>query len=110
MGSPVLDATSTLLCPHGGPVKHVPSQVRVRVAQQPALVATDLGVVAGCAFAPGGTPSPCTTAQWLVPATRVRASGAPLLLQSSTGLCKNPASAPQGPPSVVVAQPRVKAI
>lgn len=110
MATPVLTQTSTVLCPHGVPAQHVPSQVRVMANHAPMLVLADLGVVAGCPFTlPPGTPSPCVSVQWLVPATRVRVSGQFVLLQSSSGLAKSPAQVPQGPPNVAVAETRVMA-
>lgn len=54
-------------------------------------------VVAGCPFAPGGTPSPCVTAQWTVAATRVLADGQPVVLLDSQSVC-----APNGTPLMVV--------
>ena len=108
MGSPVLDTNSVLLCPHGIPIQHPPSQVRVKIMGAPALVLADVGTIAGCPFTiPPSKPSPCVTTRWLLGAVRVRAGGQPLLLQSSTGLCKSPEQAPQGPPNPTVVQPRV---
>lgn len=109
MGAEILTATSTLLCPHGAPVNHVPGQSRVLVGNSPALTASDLGTIAGCSFVVGGLPSPCVTVQWIVPAVRVRAGGQPVLTKTSVALCNSAAQAPQGPPSIVMAQPRVKA-
>ena len=111
MPGPVLDVTSVMTCPHGGKVTNVPSQPRVLVNGQPALVLPDVGTVAGCAFTlPGGKPSPCVTVQWTAPATRVLASGQPVLVQSSVGLCKSPEQAPQGPAIISTVQPRVTAM
>lgn len=110
MATPVLTQTSTVLCPHGLPVQHVPSQVRVMANHAPVLVLADVGMVTGCPFTlPSGQPSPCVSVQWLVPATRVRVSGQFVLLQSSSGLAKSPAQVPQGPPTVVAPEPRVMA-
>jgi hypothetical protein len=105
----VLDASSALQCPHGGAVKHVPSQIRVSIQGVPVLTQSDLGTVVGCAFTiPGPKPSPCVTTQWLQAALRVSVNGVPVLLQSSQGLCKSPELAPQGPPIPGVVQPRVQ--
>jgi hypothetical protein len=110
MATPVMTQSSTVMCPHGVPAQHVPSQVRVRAAGSPVLVLSDMGQVAGCPFTlPNGTPSPCVTVQWLVAAVRVRAGGQFVLLQSSVGLSKSGAQVPQGPPVVSVVQPRVMA-
>lgn len=105
----LLDQTSTLLCTHGAPVTHVPSQVRVTMSGAPALVVADTNTIAGCPFTlPGGKVSPCIKVQWVAPATRVFLSGQPALLQTSTGFGLSPEQAPQGPPSVVAVQPRVR--
>jgi hypothetical protein len=105
----ILGASSSLLCPHGATATHVPGQVRVRVAGEPVLTASDLGTVAGCTFQiTGGAASPCVTVRWIVPASRVRAGGQPVLLESSVATCNSAAQAPQGPPSIVMVQARVK--
>lgn len=72
------------------------------------MTQSDTFPIAGCAFAPGGTPQPCVKAQWIVPATRVKVNGEPVILFDSVGLCLNPEQAPQGPPTVVSTQTRVK--
>jgi hypothetical protein len=107
---PALNPASVVSCPHGGQAQHVPSQSRVLVGGAPALVQSDAGTVAGCAFTiPPSKPSPCTTIRWTVAAVRVTAGGTPLLLASSVGLCNSPEQAPQGPPMVGATQPRVQA-
>lgn len=105
----LLDPTSTVMCPHGGPASTVPSQPRVKVMGQPVLVQPDTTTVAGCAFTvPPGTPSPCVTVRWLTAAVRVKAMGSPVLLQDSASLCSAATQAPQGPATISVVQPRVK--
>jgi hypothetical protein len=107
----LLDSSSTITCTHGARCAHVPAQQRVRLNGVPALVATDTNSVAGCPFTlPNGTPSPCVTVQWLVPATRIRILGQPVLLQTSGALCKAGTQAPQGPPVISVVQPRVQGL
>jgi hypothetical protein len=108
MGAFLLDATSTVLCPHGMQVKHPPSQQKVLIKGAPALVLTDMGAVAGCPFQlPPPKPSPCVTVQWTKGALKVLVGGQPALLQTSMGLCKSPEQAPQGPPNPTVVQPKV---
>lgn len=107
----LLDATSQITCAHGAPCKHMPAQQRVKILGMPALVATDVNSIAGCAFAlPGPTASPCVTVQWIVPATRVKVMGQPVVLQTSTGLCKAATQAPQGAPLITVVQARVQGL
>jgi len=107
MAGRTLTRSATLLCPHGGQVQAVPSQMRAK-AGDPILTSADTFTIAGCAFTlPSGTPSPCLRVTWLVPDTRVKA-GAATLSESDTGLCLNAQSVPQGPVSVVNTQTRVK--
>jgi hypothetical protein len=63
-------------------------------------------VVAACPFAPGGVPTPCVTAQWMVAATRVTSNGQPLVLIDSQAVC-----VPNGTPLLITStQTRVTAI
>jgi hypothetical protein len=100
---------ATVICPHGGQVSVIPTNVRVTAGGQPLTVLADTFLVAGCPFNVGGAPQPCVKVQWLVPAARVTIGGQPAILQSSTGLCLSPAQAPNGPPNVIVTQLRVQA-
>jgi hypothetical protein len=95
------------ICPHGGQVQTISSNVRVLVSGMPVATISDVSLIAGCPFFVGPAYHPCIKVQWLVPATRVLINGQPALLQSSTGLCLAPDQAPQGPPTIVSTQPRV---
>lgn len=107
----VLTASSTVMCPHGGPATAVPSQPRVKVMGQPVLLQTDVTNVAGCAFTvPPGTPSPCVPVQWITGSVRVKVMGQPVLLQDASSVCVAATGAPQGPANIVMVQPRVKAM
>lgn len=105
MPGPLYHVGATAVCPHGGQVQVVPTTPRVFVGGQPVATLGDVYPIAGCLFAPGGSASPCLTAQWIVPAVRVLVSGQPAILQTSTGLGIGPG--PQGPVTVVATQPRV---
>lgn len=108
---PPLSAADLPSCPHGGRVAHVPAQVRVLVHGSPALVAADVGTVAGCAFTlPSSTPSPCLTVRWSGAATRVSTLAGPLVAATSTGTCASAAQAPQGPAVVPPPPPRVQVL
>lgn len=108
---PLVHVGATILCPHGGSVTVIPSQVRVTVGGQPVATMGDQFMVAGCAFTvPPGKPQPCVKIQWLVPATRVTIGGSPAILQSSTGLAQSAEQIPQGPPTVVVTQMRASGL
>jgi len=100
---------ATMMCPHGGQISVIPTNMRVMVSGQPVATMGDTFMVAGCPFTvPTGVPQPCLTVQWLAPAMRVMVNRQPAILQDSTGLCQG--AAPQGPPNVVVTQVRVKGI
>lgn len=108
MPGPILHVGAMTMCPHGGPVTAITSNVRVLVSGQPVTTLADTYMVGGCAFTvPGPKPQPCLTVQWLTPATRVLVNGQPVILQSSTGLCFSAEQIPQGPPIISVVQPRV---
>ena len=100
----LLNASSSIICAHGGQVQATAPNPRVRAGGAPVVVMTAPHAVVGCPFNVGVTLVPCVTAQWVVGATRVRAGGMPVLLQDSQAVC-----APNGTPvTVVMTQPRVK--
>ena len=107
MPGPLYHVGATAICPHGGMVTTVSSNVRVLVSGMPVATLADTSLVAGCVFVVAGAPHPCVRVQWLTPAARVLVNGQPALLQTSTGLCLAPDQAPQGPPTIVATQPRV---
>jgi hypothetical protein len=104
----LLDAGTTIMCPHGGRVTVVPRAARVGLSGKPPLLVDDTATVAGCGFNVSGAPSPCLRVQWLMPATRVLVDSSPVLLSSSVGLCVNAGGAPQGTAIVSGFQTRVQ--
>jgi hypothetical protein len=107
MTEPMVQVGATGMCPHGGPLQIVPSQVKVLLGGQPAATASDTFTITGCAFTlPNGTPSPCVTATFR-PAVKVMLGGNPAVLQSGGLICQSAAQLPQGPPTVTVAQLKV---
>jgi hypothetical protein len=106
--SDVLTAASTMMCPHGGTVMPVPGSTRA-IAGAPILRSSDTCTIAGCAFAPGGVPSPCVTVQWTAPAARVTHGGDPVLTEASVGLCLAATQAPQGTVLIASTQAQVSA-
>lgn len=101
-----LTAEAVLMCPHGGTVVAVPAQVRAG-APAPLLSSADAFSIAGCPFANGASPSPCTTVVWVSCSARIFVGGAPGLDETSTGLCIGP-SGPQGNVVVQSTQRRVE--
>ncbi len=105
MTVPILTATSTVMCPHGGQALLFSSQAEALIDGAPALLQTDVHPVVGCPFTPV-VYSPCVLIRWLTGATQTSVHGVPVLLQSSIGLCLNAAQVPQGPAIVVQVQQR----
>lgn len=105
MAGQALTVAATLMCPHAGTVAAIPASPRVSAGAS-VLTSADTFMIAGCTFAPGGTPSPCLTVQWVVTDSCVKVSGSPTLSTSSTGLCLSGASVPQG--SVIIASTQAR--
>lgn len=106
MSGYALTPQATMLCPHGGSVSGIPSNLPTADGT-PMFVQTDTFIIAGCPFTlPGPTPSPCIRVQWIVPDTRTFINNTPTLSQTSTGLCISAAGAPQG--TVIVAATQVR--
>jgi hypothetical protein len=96
----VLDSNATIMCPHGGTVKAVPSNTVVKAGSGFALLQTDTFTVTGCPFTtPAGAPAPCTMVQWLTAAVFTKVNGTPVLLSDSVSLCIG-ALGPAGPVTV----------
>ncbi|HXN91651.1 MAG TPA: hypothetical protein VN906_09215 [Candidatus Sulfotelmatobacter sp.] len=101
----ILDPSATVICAHGGQATPTVTNPRVTVGGQPVTTMSAPYSIAGCAFVPPAGTGPCTTAQWMVGATRVTAGGDPVLIQSSSSTC-----IPTGTPlTIVVTQVRVQA-
>jgi hypothetical protein len=108
MPGPLVQVGATGMCPHGGQLSIISTNVRVTAGGQALATLGDQFMIAGCAFTiPPGKPQPCLKVQWLAPATRVTIGGSPAILQSSSGLCLTAEQIPQGPPTISVAQMRV---
>jgi hypothetical protein len=99
----LLHVGATVLCAHGGQAQPTVPFPRVTVGGQPIVTQSAPYVIAGCPQA--SIPAPfCTTAQWVLGATRILAGGVPVLLQDSQAVC-----VPTGTPlNVVMTQFRVK--
>lgn len=112
MSDHALHVGAQMLCPHGGSASAATSSQRVKVMGQYVVTQSSMFTIAGCPFqvpaGPAMKSQPCTSIQWLVPATRVRVEGQFVLLKTSTGLCLSAEQIPGGPPNVVTQQMRVK--
>jgi hypothetical protein len=103
----LLNATSTVICAHGGQAQPTVPSPRVRVMGVPVTTQGPPYAIAGCANPPPPVNvGPCILGNWVTAALRVKASGMPVLLQSSQAIC-----IPTGTPLVVVvANARVKGL
>ena len=107
----LLHAGLTAMCPHGASLQATPSQVRVKLSGQFALVQSDTAMVSGCPWQiPVATPvpDPCLKVQWLMGSLRIKISGQPALLKSSPSLCSSVSQIPAGPAQIMLTQLRVK--
>lgn len=86
MPAPILHLGATVLCAHAGHATALAPFPRVAVSGQPVATLSTPYAVAGCALT--GTPTPpCTTAQWLVGATRILAGGTPVVTVAGSSAC-----------------------
>ena len=104
---PILTTTSTVMCPHGGQVQLITTNIEALVDGAPMLLLTDIHPVVGCPFTPVAY-SPCVTVRWVTAAAQTSVRNVPVLLQTSVGLCLNAAQAPQG--TAVVVQTQTQAL
>lgn len=98
----LLNSTSTLLCPHGARVQHIPlSATMYKVNGYPPMRVGDNYMVTGCPnmmpLGPTMMPSPCMKVHWTVGSPMMMVKGSPVLTSKSVGLCMSSAGVPQGP-------------
>ena len=108
----MLNVNSILLCPHGGVVRIISSNLKVKVDGAPAALVTDQFLISGCPFqipiGVGTKPSPCVSVKWVTNDLRTKVAGIPSLSRTSVGICVTVEQIPQGAVIIVFAQPRVK--
>jgi hypothetical protein len=95
------------MCPHGGQITAITSNMRTNAMGDPILTSSDTFTVAGCPFIIGTMPHPCIQVKWIVSAMRVKVSSNQALTMQSVGLCIAADQAPQG--SVIMAYTQVRA-
>lgn len=105
----ILDSGATIKCPHGGQATVVTSATHMKLGGSPPILPTDTVTISGCSFNISGSPSPCMTVKWQMPALKVKTDNTAVLLSNSIGLCMSAAQAPQGPATVSGYQTKVKA-
>lgn len=103
----LLNASSIMMCPHGGTVSVVTANTQVMAAGDPCVLATDTYLIAGCAFVIGVVPHPCVQVQWVVPDIASKVNGNSTLSEESVGLCVAADAAVQGVVLITMTQPSV---
>ncbi len=106
----VVTTASQVQCMHGGMAMLVTANSVLMAGGMPALLETDMPIIAGCSFVVGTVPSPCMTIQWSGVATKLTVNGAGVVLISSVGSCNNAAGAPQGVATISGGAPTLEAI
>lgn len=103
----LLNASSILMCPHGGTVTIVTTNGQVIAAGDYVVRSSDTFLITGCPFLLGTVPHPCVQVQWVQPAARSQALGDFTLTEDSVGLCVAVDQAVQGTVQIVSTQPQV---
>lgn len=103
----LLNASSVMMCPHGGTVTAVSANKRAQAAGGFLLRGSDTFTIAGCPFNIAGNLSPCVTVQWVQTDLQSQAMGDFTLNKASVGLCLAATQAPQGTVLITSTQPRV---
>ena len=106
----LLNASSTLMCPHGGQVQIITSNTKAKGGGDFLARSSDTFLISGCAFAIGPTPHPCVQVQWVQPVVKSKAGGDFNLNEQSVGLCVAADQAAQGTVMVVNTQRQVSGI
>ena len=97
MPGQVLTIASSIQCMHGGQAILLTSNTRLLVQGSPALLESDVPVVAGCPFTlPNGKYSPCVKIEWTGGASQLKVNGVKVLINASIGQCKSGEGATQG--------------
>src|ERR1700730_14389280 len=102
----LLNTSSMLMCPHGGTVTAISSNAHSQAASGAVLRSSDTFTIAGCSFAPGGTPHPCVQVKWFQTDQHSK-TDAFTLSQESVGFCVAGDQAVQG--TVIVSSTQARA-
>ncbi|WP_287130451.1 hypothetical protein [Candidatus Cyanaurora vandensis] len=105
--APLLNLSSTLMCPHGGTVSAICANTRAKAGGGFILRSGDTFTIAGCPLNISLAPHPCVQVQWVQASRKARAAGAAVLTSASVGLCVAADQAVQGTVLVTNTQTRV---
>ena len=103
MADPLINASSVMLCPHGGQVQLTSPLARVQASGTPVASISSQGVIIGCAFT-----NPCLTVRFISGTVRAMANGQPLVTATSVGQCLAGNGAANGPVVFTGGDPRVQ--
>jgi hypothetical protein len=106
----LLNASSLMMCPHGGTVNVISANTKTKAGGDYMLRSSDTFTIAGCAFMLGNTPHPCVQVKWVQPALKSKALGDFTLTAQSVGLCVAADQAVQGTVLINFTQPKVRGL
>jgi hypothetical protein len=92
----LLTTSSSMMCPHGGMVQAVSSNIKAKAAGAYILRSSDTFTIVGCTVNILGAPHPCIQVQWVQTALKSKAVGDFNLTSQSLGLCVAADRAVQG--------------
>jgi hypothetical protein len=103
----LLNASSTVICAHGGQAKPTLPNPRVKVMGVPITTQGPPYAIAGCVNPPPpANVGPCMIGNWVTASLRIKVMGLPVLLQDSRSIC-----VPTGTPlNVIIVNVRVKGV
>jgi uncharacterized Zn-binding protein involved in type VI secretion len=87
MPGPIVNASASVICSHGGSGTLSASNTKVLLSGQPAITLADACAIASCSFSPPIGNGPCVNGQWIAAATRVKVNGQPVVLVDSQSTC-----------------------
>lgn len=106
----LLNIESIMMCPHGGMVSVVCSNMHAQVGGSPILRSSDTFTIAGCALSSAVPPQPCVMVNWVQPDARNQVSGDFTLSEDSVGFCVAANQAVQGTVLITPAQVQVSGL
>jgi hypothetical protein len=106
----LLTTNSMMMCPHGGTVQAVSSNIQAKATGASILRAADSFTIVGCILNISGAPHPCVQVQWVQTALKSKAVGDFTLTAESVGLCVAGDQAVQGTVLINATQSQVSGI
>jgi hypothetical protein len=104
----LLNAATSMMCPHGGQVTAITSNTRAKADGAFLLRASDTFTIAGCPFVVGVVLlHPCVKVTWAQPALQSKTMSDPNLTEASVGLCMAADQAVQGTVQILSTQQKV---